>query len=180
MHIAINEFHKYHKDEFVLGDNSKQVPNAHLRTDNFVYPIFNENTNRMATVSIRAQIYKEFFNYAGNINDKKVFFLGQGSLTSIFSGFHNDYFRIFYRTGLFGLILSFFPLLYFFFKYLFISYKNFFYKKGKDLYYLFFWFSAFVPYYSFFQYPREDVFQSTIFWFGFALIYGHNKTTLKR
>lgn len=180
MDIAINKFHKYHQNEFVLGDNSKQVPNTYLPSDNFVYPIFNKNTNRMATVSLRAQIYKEFFNYAGNINDKKVFFFGQGSLTSIFSGLHNDYFRIFYRTGFFGLILSFFPLLYFFFKYLFISYKNFFYKKRKDLYYLFFWFSAFIPYYSLFQYPREDVFQSTIFWFGFALIYGHNKTTLKR
>jgi hypothetical protein len=174
IHVAMNEFHKYHINNLELDPINKN-----LKTGNFVYPIFNNNSLRL-NLGSRLEIYKDFFNYLDSLNDKKVFFFGQGSLSSIFSGYHNDYFRIFYRTGFFGLILSFFPILYFFFKYLFLSYKNFFYKDKKDLHYLFFLFSAFTPYYSLFQYPREDTFQSAIFWFGFALIYGLNKTDLKK
>jgi hypothetical protein len=180
LNIAVNEFYINHKNKLLIVNLESVLTKNYLKKDHFVYPILNKDFNRLNTATERIKIYQEFLNYYDNINNKKVFFFGQGSLSSMFSGYHNDYLRIFYRTGFFGLILSFFPILYFFFKYLFLSYKNLFYKNEKDLYYLFFLFSAFIPYYSLFQYPREDTFQSAIYWFGFALIYGHNKIILKK
>ena len=180
LHIAVNEFHVNHKNKLLIMKTETLLTKKYLNNDRFIYPIFNKDFNRLDTIIVRIQIYREFLNYYDNINNKKDFFFGQGSLSSIFSGYHNDYLRIFYRTGFFGLIFSFFPILYFFFKFLFLSYKNFFYKKEKNLHYLFFLFAAFIPYYSLFQYPREDTFQSTIHWFGLALIYGYSKTILKK
>lgn len=99
LHIAVNEFHVNHKNKLLIIKTETLLTKKYLNNDHFIYPIFNKDFNRLDTILVRIQIYREFLNYYDNINNKKDFFFGQGSLSSIFSGYHNDYLRIFYRTG---------------------------------------------------------------------------------
>ena len=96
------------------------------------------------------------------------------------SGLHNDYMRIYFRTGILGLIFSFIPIFYFFFIFFIFSYQQYFYKKRTDIIYLLFILLTFIPYYSLFAYPRESTYQSGTFWLSMFLVYGYLSNNYKK
>lgn len=151
-----------------------------IADNEFVYPIFDKKLTRFS-LGPRIEIYKEFFNYLETTyDDKKKFLFGTGSLSMMFSGFHNDFMRVYYRVGAIGLIFSFIPIFYFFFRFLLFSYERFFYEKKTDTVYILFILLAFIPYFSLFAYPRESTYQSGTFWLSMFLVYGYLKNNNKK
>lgn len=144
---------------FKLFKENKIYELAKIEKKKFI--IFNEHR---LNLNPRLEIYNEFFQYLNSIKiGSKEFWIGNGSLSSIVSGYHNDYMRHFYRFGILGLFLSFLPIFYFFFKFTYYTFRQFFYDDKSDKVYLILVLTGFVPYYSLFAYPREDVFQSIIY-----------------
>jgi hypothetical protein len=128
----------------------------------------------------RKKIYLNFFEYLNSTKiSSKEFWIGKGSLSSIVSGFHNDYMRHFYRFGFLGLFLSYLPILYFFFKFTYYAFRHFFFNDKSDKVYLTLVLSGFVPYYSLFGYPRESVFESIIFNLSMILIFALSDSSQK-
>jgi hypothetical protein len=175
MNIYHNDFRKNILSSKNIEKN-KLIEYYQLDKKNFTYPIFNERFTRLSVES-RLKIYKSFFNYSeeATLLDKK-FYFGVGSLSSTFSGFHNDYMRIFYRAGIFGLVSAFVPFLYLFFKFIIFSFEKYFFNnknKKPDFVYLLTVLLGFTLYYSLFGYPREDIYQSSTIWISLVLVYGY-------
>lgn len=174
--FSINQYHKIYKSNFLNKKNIDKYYYYNMDKEHFTYPLFNPQIKRM-DFSSRLDVYKSFFIYLKklSLSDYK-FYFGSGSLSSTFSGYHNDYLRIFYRAGFFGLFFSFIPFFYFFYKFLIFSInKFFFYKKNtqSDFVYLVTILLGFNLYYSLFSYPREDVYQSSTIWITLILMYGY-------
>jgi len=173
------------KNEKILLLKTKDLMKFYnMDKDSFTLPLFNSKLNRTDLTS-RKDVYNSFFDYTKKItlSDHK-FYFGSGSLSSIFSGYHNDYMRIFYRAGFFGLLFAFIPFFYFFFKFLIFTFKKYFFNKNDmqtDFDYLLTILLGFNLYYSLFAYPREDVYQSSTIWFTLILMYGYlNKKITKK
>ena len=173
------------KNEKILLLKTKDLMKYYnMDKDSFTLPLFNSKFNRTDLTS-RKDVYNSFFNYIKKItlSDHK-FYFGSGSLSSTFSGYHNDYMRIFYRAGFFGLLFAFIPFFYFFFKFLIFTFKKYFFNKNDmqtDFDYLLTILLGFNLYYSLFAYPREDVYQSSTIWFTLILMYGYlNKKITKK
>jgi hypothetical protein len=175
MNIYHNDFRKNLLNSKNIEKN-KLIEYYQLDKKNFTYPIFNKKFSRLS-LETRVEVYKTFLDYTKEtpLSDEK-FYFGTGSLSSTFSGFHNDYMRIFYRAGIFGVISAFVPFLYLFFKFIIFSFEKYFFNnknKKPDLVYLLTVLLGFTLYYSLFGYPREDIYQSSTIWISLVLVYGH-------
>jgi hypothetical protein len=173
---------KYNNDIKNLN-NMKQLTNKFGRNTNIdftadsilnIYPLIRLYQSRSDLTS-RKDIYTEFFInnklYLDLDNNKMILFFGSGSLTSLISGYHNDYMRLFYRTGLIGMVFSFIPIFYFFSRFLFYSYRNLFFNEKSNIAHLLAVLLGFIPFYSLFSYPREDVFSSGVFFLSLILFF---------
>ena len=161
-----NKIEEFNKKKFGFNDNPI------FDGDKSIYPIISRWESR-SDLNPRKVIYKEFANYLKiSFDNKMIFFFGTGSLISLISGFHNDYMRLFYRSGLIGMIFSFIPIFYFLFKCLFYSYRNLFFNEKSNITHLLTVLLTFIPFYSLFAYPREDVFQAGIFSLSLILYFG--------
>ncbi|MDC3175344.1 O-antigen ligase family protein [Candidatus Pelagibacter sp.] len=191
-HLSFSSYIEINKEKLNLeGAQFKNCPweferclerRPRLLTENeFIYPIFDKDLERL-NLNPRIEIYKEFFNSNTTVikENKKEFWFGNGSLSMMFSGLHNDYMRIYFRTGILGLIFSFIPIFYFFFIFFIFSYQQYFYKKRTDIIYLLFILLTFIPYYSLFAYPRESTYQSGTFWLSMFLVYGYLSNNYKK
>ena len=181
LHFSINIYAYFVKKNL----NENNLPSLTLpinekkdvsKFNDFVYPIFNEDINRLDLTS-RIETYNDFVNILKKTTPRFFeFYFGSGSLISTFSGFHNDYMRVFYRAGIFGLLLSFAPFFYFFFNFTkFVINRRFFYNKNMhtDSVYVLLVLIGFNLYYSLFAYPRDDFYQSITIWIALILMYGY-------
>ena len=174
--FSINQYHKFNKSNLFNKNNLDKYDYYQMNKDYFTYPLFNPDIGRK-DINSRLDAYKSFFIYLKKLSlyDYK-FYFGTGSLSSTFSGYHNDYMRIFYRAGFFGLLFSFIPFFYFFYKFLILSINRLFFNKKNiktDFVYLLTLLLGFNLYYSLFAYPREDVYQSSTIWIVLILMYGY-------
>ena len=166
-HFAIN-FYLIDENKIKINDNRVKI--IENKNNNF-YPLLNPNFERL-NLTPRYEVLKEFKKYfIISIKRNDLFLIGNGSLSSMFSGFHNDYMRIYYRSGLIGLLSSFFSIFYFLFLFIKFCFENVRFSKDLNLVYLIAVFSSFVPYYSLFAYPRESAYLSGMHWFSLYLIF---------
>jgi hypothetical protein len=139
-----------------------------------IYPAIRLYKLRLKLTS-RKDVYIKFFtdnkSRFDHDNNKMIFFFGSGSLTSLISGYHNDYMRLFHRTGLIGMVFSFIPIFYFFSRFLFYSYQNLFFNEKSNITHLLTVLLGFIPFYSLFSYPREDIFSSGVFFLSLILFF---------
>lgn len=196
--LSLNQFHKIYKNSLLITYNNlievelnedadkikESIKYYNMDKETFTFPLFNSNFNR-TDLSSRKEVYNSFFNYTEKLtlSDDKYYF-GSGSLSSTYSGYHNDYMRIFYRAGFFGLLFSFMSFFYFFFKFLIFAFKRHFFNKNNmqtDFVYLLTILLGFNLYYSLFAYPRDDVYQSSTIWVTLILMYGYlNQKIIKK
>jgi hypothetical protein len=183
LHISINIYANFSYEtnleeieNFTKNNPTLEKHKKKKLEEGFIYPIFNKEVKRLDLRS-RLDIYLSFLQYAKKTSPSDIeFYFGTGSLSSTFSGYHNDFMRIYYRVGIFGLFFSFIPFFYFFFKLLMLVInRKFFYKKNNqtDFVYMLLVLIGFNLYYSLFAYPRDDVYQSSTIWVGLILMYGY-------